>query len=77
MLGIYKLTQPLRLGSSGQVLLGIGMATLVAPKDGRPCVYVLGSASGVRVAGLMLQAAASEKSKLVCLGPPGGNGDQN
>jgi len=32
------------------------MATLVAPKDGRPCVYVKGLAKGVRVAGLMLQA---------------------
>ena len=57
--GIYNLTAPLTLSTSGQVLLGIGMATLVAPKDGRPCVYVKGLAKGVRVAGLMLQAAAS------------------
>lgn len=42
--------------ASAEVLLGIGMATLVAPKDGRPCVYVKGLAKGVRVAGLMLQA---------------------
>ncbi|CAK9033383.1 unnamed protein product [Durusdinium trenchii] len=57
--GIYNLTAPLTLSTADQVLLGIGMATLVAPKDGRPCVYVKGSATGVRVAGLMLQAAAS------------------
>ncbi|CAL1167908.1 unnamed protein product [Cladocopium goreaui] len=60
--GIYNLTQPLTLSTSGQVLLGIGMATLVAPKDGRPCVYVKGLAKGVRVAGLMLQAAASKST---------------
>jgi hypothetical protein len=34
-----------------------GMATLLAPHDGSPCVRVLPHIGGVRVAGVMLQAS--------------------
>jgi hypothetical protein len=56
--GIYDLGAPLTLRHAGQVLLGLGMATLVAPRDGRPCVAVAPGVAGVRVAGLMLQASS-------------------
>jgi hypothetical protein len=46
------------------VLLGIGLATLVSPLDGSPCVRVANGTNGVRVAGLMLQAAAIPSSLL-------------
>ncbi|CAE7275174.1 unnamed protein product [Symbiodinium necroappetens] len=54
--GIYNLTATLTLTFKNQVLLGIGMATLVAPKDGSPCVLVENAATGARVAGIVLQA---------------------
>ena len=44
--------------ADGQVLLGLGMATLI-PTKGTPCVTVAGSVKGARVAGLLLQAGTS------------------
>jgi len=58
--GIFDLGKPLVLATRGQVLLGIGMATLVAPRDGSPCLRVEKGVEEVRVAGLMLQAAEQE-----------------
>jgi len=55
--GIYNLSDPLTLKRPGQTLLGLGLATLMAPKDGSPCVRVQASVPGVRVAGLMLGAS--------------------
>ena len=52
--GIYELDQALNVKHDGQVLLGIGMATLVAT-NGNSCVEV---ADGIdaRIAGLTLEA---------------------
>jgi len=55
---IYQLSEPLVLNHSGQVLLGLGLATLVSSNQ-NPVVKV-GDVDAVRVAGLLLQA-----------GPPG------
>eukprot|EP00930_Biecheleria_cincta_P016376 TRINITY_DN13343_c0_g2_i1.p1 TRINITY_DN13343_c0_g2~~TRINITY_DN13343_c0_g2_i1.p1 ORF type:complete len:702 (+),score=80.56 TRINITY_DN13343_c0_g2_i1:73-2178(+) len=57
--GVFKLSKTLTLKHSNQVLLGIGMATLVSPPNGSPCVQIVSGIDGVRVAGLMLQAGAS------------------
>ena len=54
--GIYHLQETIRMTKPNQVLLGIGMATLVAPTDGCPCIHVTGG-PGVRVAGIMLEAS--------------------
>jgi len=62
--GVFELHCTLTLKHEGQVLLGIGMATLVAPSGehsqggGRACVKVLPRVPGVRVAGVMLQASS-------------------
>jgi len=55
--GIYQLDHTLVLKTSGQVLLGIGMATLMAPLDGSPCIRVSSGVGDVRVAGVMLGAS--------------------
>ena len=56
--GIYQLDAALELKHAGQVVLGIGMATLVSAA-GAPCIRV-GGVAGVRVAGLLLQAGPVE-----------------
>eukprot|EP00930_Biecheleria_cincta_P016375 TRINITY_DN13343_c0_g1_i4.p1 TRINITY_DN13343_c0_g1~~TRINITY_DN13343_c0_g1_i4.p1 ORF type:complete len:706 (+),score=98.70 TRINITY_DN13343_c0_g1_i4:101-2218(+) len=61
--GIYKLSESLTLKQANQVLLGIGMATLVSPHYGSPCVQVASGIDGVRVAGLMLQAGSPSALK--------------
>jgi len=55
--GVYTLASSLTIKSHGQVILGIGMASLVAPTDGSPCVAVESGVTGARVAGIMLQAS--------------------
>jgi hypothetical protein len=57
--GIYHLDSALTLQHEDQVLLGLGLATLIAPSNGEPCVKV-GDVSGVRVAGLLLEAGKWE-----------------
>ena len=64
--GIYYLDKALSLKRNDQVLLGIGMATLVAAKDG--CLKIANGVSGVRIAGLMLQAASPVSEVLLQCG---------
>jgi len=52
---IYSLEAPLKITHSGQVLLGLGMATLVSA-NGNPCIVVADYLDGVRIAGVLLQA---------------------
>jgi hypothetical protein len=63
--GIYFLTQPLVVKKPNQVILGIGMATLIAPQDGSPCIRVKAGTPGVRVASLVLEASVQKESKSV------------
>ena len=60
--GIFFLTQPLVVKYTNQVILGLGLATLVAPQDGSPCIRVLANTSGVRIAGLVLEASKQSLS---------------
>jgi hypothetical protein len=53
--GIYHLDDSLHILHENQVILGLGFATLIAPFNGAPCIRV-GDVSGVRVAGLLLEA---------------------
>eukprot|EP00595_Chromulina_sp_UTEXLB2642_P003689 CAMPEP_0196764084 /NCGR_PEP_ID=MMETSP1095-20130614/5337_1 /TAXON_ID=96789 ORGANISM="Chromulina nebulosa, Strain UTEXLB2642" /NCGR_SAMPLE_ID=MMETSP1095 /ASSEMBLY_ACC=CAM_ASM_000446 /LENGTH=482 /DNA_ID=CAMNT_0042118703 /DNA_START=204 /DNA_END=1649 /DNA_ORIENTATION=+ len=53
--GIYYLSKALEISKDNQVLLGIGLATLVASRSG--CIYVHPNYHGIRIAGLMLQAS--------------------
>ncbi|CAK0900709.1 unnamed protein product, partial [Prorocentrum cordatum] len=71
--GVYQLDAPLRLQTANQVLLGLGLATLVAMR-GAPAVRV-GDVGGVRVAGVLLQAGPERSDSLLEWGSRGFPGD--
>lgn len=60
--GIYYLDRTLEIKYDNQVLLGIGLATLVSP-IGKPSVRVAPNVSGSRIAGIMLEAPSIHPSK--------------
>jgi len=69
--GIYTLSDSLVLSHENQVLLGLGLATLIAPSNGNPCITI-GDVSGVRVAGLLLEAGHWEtKGAMLQVGTSG------
>ncbi len=59
--GIYFLTQPLVVKKTNQVILGIGLATLVAPQDGSPCIRVQAGTPGVKIASVVLEASVQKE----------------
>jgi len=79
--GIYELPEPIVIDGGGrrasgqqhQVLLGLGMATLV-PMAGGPAVRI-DNVAGVRVAGLLLQAGPKTSDALIAVGKTPDEGD--
>lgn len=67
--GIYNLEAPLQLVQQNQVLLGLGMATLI-PANGTAVIEV-GAVDGVHVAGLLLQAGPKKSNTLLQWGVNG------
>ena len=61
--GIFFLTKPLIVRHPNQVILGIGLSTLVAPPDGSPCIRVEPNVAGVRIAGMTLEASLQQEQK--------------
>jgi len=61
--GIYSLDSSLEINQEGQVILGLGLATLIAAK-GQPAIKV-GDVDGARVAGVLLQAGHDETDALL------------
>lgn len=61
--GIHTLTKTLEIRHANQVILGLGLATIVAPTDGTPCIHVAPKTPGVRIAGLMLEASTRTECK--------------
>ena len=61
--GIYQLDEALKVETDGQVVLGLGMATLIAT-NGNACIEV---ADGIdaRIAGLLLQAGETKSDALL------------
>ena len=69
--GIYTLTSALHVQFENQVLLGLGLATLIAPANGEPCVRIA-DVAGARVAGLLLEAGKWEtKGSMLQVGETG------
>ena len=62
--GLYQLEDTLMLRTNGQVLLGLGIATLI-PTHGTAAVTVAAGTTGVRVAGLLLQAGTVRSDTLL------------
>ena len=60
--GIFSLEQTLVIRHPDQVILGLGLATLVAPSNGSPCIRVDPQVPGVRIAGVMLEASVRDSS---------------
>ena len=60
--GLFFLTRPLIVKQPNQVILGLGLATLIAPQDGSPCIRVQAKTPGVRIAGLTLEASKQVNS---------------
>lgn len=61
--GIYPLQDSLEIKFDKQVILGLGYATLIAPQNGSSCIRVRPKLSGVRIAGVMLEASQRNDSK--------------
>eukprot|EP00531_Pseudo-nitzschia_arenysensis_P009226 CAMPEP_0116131404 /NCGR_PEP_ID=MMETSP0329-20121206/8986_1 /TAXON_ID=697910 /ORGANISM="Pseudo-nitzschia arenysensis, Strain B593" /LENGTH=732 /DNA_ID=CAMNT_0003625829 /DNA_START=163 /DNA_END=2361 /DNA_ORIENTATION=- len=87
--GIFFLTEPLIVKKPNQVILGLGMATLIAPQKGGPCIRVLSGTAGVRIASLVLEASVPDDTlskehcntdnveSLIDFGEPGKSGEKD
>ena len=67
--GIYHLAAPLRITRAHTIVLGLGLATLVA--DGGATAIDVADVDGVTVAGLLIEAGATQSPVLVQVGSPG------
>ncbi len=67
--GIYHLESSIEVTQPGTVVLGLGLATLVAD-NGTPLVSVA-DVDGVTLAGLLLEAGPTRSPTLLEVGPPG------
>jgi hypothetical protein len=65
--GIYNLDAPLRVSASGTVVMGLGLATLIAT-TGQPAV-VTADVDGVTLAGFIAEAGTTSSPTLVQVGP--------
>lgn len=64
--GIYKLSESLKVTYTNQVVLGLGLATLI-PQNGDAAIEV-SNVDGVRIAGLMLEAGKDNSEALLMFG---------
>ena len=71
--GIYELAEPIRAARAGTVVLGLGFATL-KPVNGTPALTTA-DADGVILAGLLIDAGATQSPILVEIGPSGSHAD--
>ena len=67
--GVYELDAPLAVQNAGAVVLGLGYASLV-PTAGTAAIEV-GDVSGVKIAGLTVDAGLENSDVLVKVGPEG------
>lgn len=71
--GIYLLEDSLYVQKENQVIVGLGLATLTAPSNGKPAITIA-DVDGVRIAGLLLQAGKHETNgALLKVGESGTN----
>jgi len=63
------LTESIKVNKDNQVVLGLGLATLIAT-TGQPCIEV-GDVDGVRISGLLLQAGETNSPTLLTWGNKG------
>ena len=73
--GVYHLDKALEVARPGTVVLGLGMATLVA--DNGTAALRIADVDGVSVAGLLIDAGAAESPVLLQVGEPGSAADHS
>ncbi len=71
--GIYRLTEPLRVDRANCVVLGLGLATLVA--DAGTKALMVSDVPGVVIAGLLIDAGPANSPVLMEVGPRGASRD--
>ena len=71
--GIYRLSAPIAVTRPGTIVLGLGLATLLA-EDGATAMTVA-DVSGVTIAGLLFDAGPVASPVLLEVGPRGADGD--
>lgn len=67
--GVYRVAEPIRVSRAGTVVLGLGMATLVA--EGGAAAIKVADVPGVTLAGLLVDAGPEMSPVLVQVGPRG------
>lgn len=67
--GNYNLTEPIKVTNANTVVMGMGMATLIAT-NGTSAIEV-SNVDGVRIAGILLQAGAGASQSLLKWGDSG------
>jgi hypothetical protein len=71
--GVYRLTEPIAIDRANTIVLGLGLATLLA--QGGAKALTVADVPGVRIAGLMIDAGPVNSPVLVEVGPAGSRGD--
>ncbi|CAA9507823.1 MAG: GH55 [uncultured Sphingomonadaceae bacterium] len=71
--GVYRVAEPLRVDRANTVVLGLGLATLVA--EGGAKALTVADAPGVTVAGLLIDAGPVNSPVLMEVGPRGADRD--
>jgi Ricin-type beta-trefoil lectin domain len=69
--GVYQLNGTINVDNPNTVVLGLGLATLVA--DNGVTAISVGDVNGVKITGLIVDAGPTNSSVLVQVGPPGSN----
>ena len=73
--GIYHLNAPLHVTRANTIVLGLGLATLVA--DSGTSAITVDDVDGVIVAGLLIEAGAANSPILIQVGPPGSSANHS
>ena len=73
--GIYRVRTPLRIDHAGTVVLGLGLATLLA--DTGSAAILVADVPGVTIAGLLIDAGPVVTPVLVQVGPKGAQRDHS
>ncbi|MFE0461636.1 ricin-type beta-trefoil lectin domain protein [Kitasatospora sp. NPDC058965] len=73
--GVYHLNDTLRINRADTVVLGLGLATLVA--DNGVTAISTADVGGVRIAGLIVDAGTTNSPTLVQIGPAGAGADHS
>jgi hypothetical protein len=73
--GVYRLSQPLRVARPNTVLLGLGLATLLA-ENGSAAIRIA-DVPGVTIAGLLIDAGPQRSAVLVEVGERGASHDHS